>query len=66
VREQTDPNAARPNHVATIRSFLGANEAKDGRLAGAVATYEPDVLAWIYLERGAAQHVLRTIGFVNV
>ena len=49
-----------------IRRFVTSYETKDRALAGAVSTYEPDMLARIHLQSGTAQHVLNAIGFMNI
>ena len=52
--------------LATIGRFLAINEAKDRCLARTIATHEADVLAGVYLERGAAQNILRAVRFVDI
>ncbi len=64
--EQPQFQAARAHHFAAIRRGFIIDQAKDRRLAGAVAPDQPDVISRIDLQRCAAQNVLRAVGFVYV
>ena len=59
--QQTQTDAAGTYDVAAIWRFLVINQAKDGGLTRSVAADEPDVLARIYLQRRAAQDILRAV-----
>ena len=64
--EQADAQTAKQNHLAAVGFFAMRQQAKDRRLAGAVATHQADALAGIDLQRHAAQDFVRAIEFVNV
>jgi len=64
--KQSKFQALRSDYLALIGRFLAINEAKDRCLAGAIATYEPDVLAGVYLERSTTQNILRAVRFVDI
>ena len=66
LRQQSELEPARPRNFAAIRSLFFVYQAKNRRLAGAVASDQTDMLTGIDLKRGAAQNVLRAEGFVNV
>jgi hypothetical protein len=64
--QKTELQRAGARDFTAIGCFITSYEPKDGRLAGAVATDKPHVLARINLQARATQHVLRAVGFVNV
>jgi hypothetical protein len=64
--QQPELKTARPNDISAVGSDLFGDQMKDCGLAGAVAADQPDVLAGIYLQAGAAQDILRPVRFMNV
>jgi hypothetical protein len=66
LREQTKADASRPNHIPTVRRLLPAYQAKNGCLAGTVASYESHVFAGINLQSDATQNVVGGVGLVNI
>jgi hypothetical protein len=66
LRQQTQPNAASPNHVTAVRGILARNKSKHGRLARTVSANQTDMFTGINLERCTTQNILRAIRFVNI
>jgi hypothetical protein len=64
--QQTQFDSARAHDVTTIRGFITSDETKDRALTGAVATYQPNVIARIHLQRRATQDVLDAVRFMNI
>jgi hypothetical protein len=64
--QQSKLERARARDFTAIRSFFAGHQTKDSRFAGAVSPHKTDVLARVNLERSAAQHILRAIGFIDI
>ena len=64
--EQTYAKPAKQDNFSAVGFFLPGDEAKDCRLAGAVAADEPHPLTRIYLKGDRPQDFGRTVGFVDV
>jgi hypothetical protein len=64
--QQSEFHSARAHDVTTIRGFIASDEAKDRALTGAVAAYQADVLARIYLQRRASQDILNAVRLMNI
>ena len=64
--EQANAQSAQQNHLAAIGFFAARQQAENSSLPYTIAAHQPDALAGIDLQRRAAQHLLRAVGFVNV
>jgi len=64
--QQSKFQASRAHNFTPIRRLFLGHQPKDRRLSGPVSSDQTDMLAGIDLERGAAQDILRSIGFENV
>jgi hypothetical protein len=66
LREQTQSRSSGANHFTLVGRLFAVNQAKDGGLAGAVTSDQPNVLARINLQGGPTQDVLRSVRLMNI
>src|SRR6185503_7009994 len=66
LREQAEFQSSGAYYFTLIRSLFFRDQSEDRRLARAVPSHQANMFAGIYLQRSAAQNVLRAVGFVNV
>jgi len=64
--QQTQTYSSRLHNVALISGLLTANQTKDCALASAVATDKTNMFTWIDLQRCTAEHILRSVRFVDL
>ena len=62
--QQAELYTTRANDVATIGRVFTSDQTEDRALAGAVSTYQSDVLTRIDLQGRASQHVLSAVGLM--
>ena len=61
-----DGHPGRADDLPVVGLFLLEEQAEQGRLAGAVAADQPDVLAGVVLPRDALEDVVRAVAFLDV
>jgi len=62
--QEAQLQAARTDHVSTIRRLVTSDQPEDRALTGAVSTHKPYVFSCVHLQRRAAQHVLNAVGLM--